>query len=138
MRRRGNCMPDGHISRGFDLEWHPTGEYLVEDDAQRVQVARRPHLFAHRLLGGHVLRAAEDIAGMGDRGRLYGPRYAEVRHLHVSRIGDEDVAWFDVPVNDTAYMRGLEGLGDLERHLRRLLGSQRTRGHESLLEGAAR
>ena len=38
---------------------------------------------------------------------------------------------------DTTHVRGLQGLGDLERHLLRRLGSQRTSGHDPLLEGAA-
>src|SRR5829696_4510121 len=89
------------------------------------------------LPGGHILRAAEDVSGVGDRARIGGPRYAEVRHLHVIRIGQEDVAWFYVSVYDAAYVRSLEGLGDLERHLRCRLGSQRARGCDPLLEGAA-
>src|SRR5215210_667661 len=137
MRRWGERVPDGDISWGFDLEGNFTGQHLVEDDAQRVEVARRTNRLALSLLGGHVLRAAKYVAGMGDRGRLYGSSYAEVRHLRVPRIGDEDVARFDVPVNDAAHVRGLEGLGDLKRHLHRRTGSQRTRGHNPLLEGAA-
>jgi hypothetical protein len=38
---------------------------------------------------------------------------------------------------DASRVRGLEGLSNLERHLHRLLGSQRARGRDPLLEGAA-
>jgi hypothetical protein len=93
---------DGYVRRSFDLERHLPGEHLVEDDAQRVEVARSSHPLSRRLLGGHILRAAKDVSEIGDRGRLGGPSYAEVRDLDVTRVGDKDVAWLDVPVDDAS------------------------------------
>jgi hypothetical protein len=55
---------------------------------------------------GSVLRGAGD-AEMGDRGRVDGPGYAEVRHLHVSRSGDEDVVGLYVPVDDALVVSSL-------------------------------
>jgi hypothetical protein len=40
-------------------------------------------------------------------------------------------------VYDASRVRGLEGLSNLERHLHRLLGSQRARGCDPIFEGAA-
>src|SRR5215211_1071782 len=40
--RRGDRVPDGHISRGFDLEGHRSCEHLVENHAQRVRSLAGP------------------------------------------------------------------------------------------------
>ena len=81
--------------RVLRLERDAAREQLVEDDADRVEVAARVERLAPALLGRHVLGRADDEArasssGRADVARLAGAyarelgdlRDAEVAHLH--------------------------------------------------------
>jgi hypothetical protein len=46
------------------------------------------------------MRRAEDVSMIGDRRRLCSPGYAEVRNLHMARVGDKDVVRLYVTVDD--------------------------------------
>jgi hypothetical protein len=65
------------------LERPPPGEQLVEDDAERVDVAGRADegAVAAGLLGGHVRRGADGEAGLGQVAALRRPGEAEVGDL---------------------------------------------------------
>ena len=60
-----------------------------------------------------VASSVEDVAGVRDRSRLDGSCYAKVCDFHMSRGGDEDVARFDISVDNAAFMRSLQCLSDL-------------------------
>ena len=119
--RRTLRVLGGHVRWGGDVERDPPGEHLVEDHAQRVQVARRADPPAGRLLGGHVPRAAQDVPGLGDGGGLGCPGDAEVRDLRVSGPREEDVAGLDVAVDDAPPVGRLQRLRHLDGQLHRLM-----------------
>src|SRR5918993_1403378 len=127
----------GDGRRGCGPQRHPARLPLVEDDPQGVKVALGPYRLAYRLLGRHILYAAEDISEIGDRARFGGVGNAEVCNLHVARVSDEDVTWLYVPVDHALLVGGLQGLGDLQRHSRHRASRQGTFAHDPLLEGSA-
>lgn len=53
-------------------------------------------------------------------------RQAEVQNLHAPIGGDQQVAGFDVAVNDLLLVRGMETVGDLASNVERLSESERT------------
>ncbi len=94
------------------------GEHLVEDEAQRVDVARLRDRAPVELLGRGVLtRAAEDARARG--GRIFvdqrgDTEVEELDHVRaVALLGEKDVLGFDVAVNDAHLVRVGERQGDL-------------------------
>jgi hypothetical protein len=54
---------------------------------------------------------------------------AEVQQLHLPIHTDDDIGWFQITMNDAAFMGGLEPLGDLQRDLEGVLDCDRTPFH---------
>jgi hypothetical protein len=97
------------------LERHTSGQHLVAEDADGVDVAAPIELpLAHRLLGRHVGRRADgDTRRRESSPRLRGPGDAEVRHHRAARLAvEQDVVGLDVTVDDTAKVRVGERVGD--------------------------
>ena len=90
------------------------GQELVEDDAQRPDVRRRRRRLPEDELGRRVGRG--ESAGVAARhGRvrvlaLEELRDPEVEELHVAVLRHEDVRRLEVPVDDEAPVRGLDGV----------------------------
>src|SRR6185437_12607669 len=116
----------------------PAG-HLVEHHPQTEEIAAGVERFAARLLGRHVGGGAEGRTGAGERRRrgevgvgagqrgIIGAadaggelRQAEIEHLHAAALGDEDVAWLQVAVQNAFDVRGLQGIGDFDSPLYRL------------------
>jgi hypothetical protein len=106
-----------------------TGEHLVEHTPQRIDVGppvQRP--VPSRLLGTHVLRSAERKASLGDPcpTRLRDCQGdAEVGHYRLS-VGQQDILGFEVPVDDAAAMGVVEGSGNRDRQMNRLIHRELT------------
>ena len=129
-RRRLRLLLDvlvGHRDRGVADERRPAGEQLEQQAPGGVQVGARVDRQPLRLLGGQVLRGADDGLRLGHRGRRVGdgPGDAEVHHLDVTVAGDHHVGRFDVTVHDAhpvaVRQRGQHPLGH-PRGLRRRQG----------------
>ena len=115
-----------HRERVVGAEGERAGEDLVQDDAQRVDVAAVVGGFAAGLLGGHVIDGADDGAGLGHgRPRLERARDAEVGDEGVPVAVDQDVLRLEVAVHDPGLVRRLERLGDLARQRQRPFDRQR-------------
>jgi hypothetical protein len=105
---------------GLGAERRPAAQRLVQHDAERVHVGRRPHRPALHLLGRQVLRGAEHrplsgvvLARLGD---------AEVGDHHAAVAAQQDVRRLDVAVDDARMVgRGQRvcGLSDDRHGLRR-------------------
>jgi hypothetical protein len=104
-------------------EWRVSGQHLVRDAAEGVDVAPDVRAgLARRLLGAHVKRRAQAQAGLrqsltaclAQRGRD-----AEVRDGCVP-TGNQDVRGLDVPVDDAGVMSRPEAIGDFARDLDRV------------------
>ena len=67
-------------------------------------------VFAH---GGRLREHSRRVhAAAADRSDL---RQAEVQHLGMTALGDENVGGLDVAVNDALGVRGVERIGNLDR-----------------------
>jgi hypothetical protein len=120
MTRSISSMPA--FSRSLLRERRASGQQLVQEHAQRVDVAPRVdvELIDLGLLGRHVLQRADDGSESGDE-RLLGQRltgrlgHAEVDHLwHGFAIveSDEHVGGFEIAMNDPLLVRVLNGVAD--------------------------
>ena len=89
------------------------GDHLVEHDPERVDVAAGVDGLALGLLGREVGGRAHDRAGLGEAlARLAdGPGDAEVGHLDLAGVVDQDVAGLDVAVDHAAAVGEVQGAG---------------------------
>ena len=102
-----------------------SGEQLVGENAQRVDIGCGGELVSERLLRCHVRRGAEHLAG--PRGHRAGVAdhlgNAVVGHLHGAVRGEQQVLGLDVSVEDTGRVRvlqrGARGKNDAACRLRR-------------------
>ena len=113
-------MSDRRGDRRVALEGRTPSEQLVEHDTDGVKIGRRGHRLPHNLLGGEVLRCADELAGAGQVGREVAEAFGdpEVGQLHRPAGAEEDVARLDVAVDDPRGVgraqRGQHGRGDGE------------------------
>jgi hypothetical protein len=114
----GRLLPEqlqngGH--RGLPLKGHLPGEDLVDDHAQRIDVAAQIETLAACLLGTHVLGSAEYLAGGRQAGALLrrAPGNAEVHESDVAVGVEHDVAGLQIPVDDPFGVDRLESFSNL-------------------------
>ena len=103
-------------------ERRPAADHLVDHDAERVQIAAGIGLRALGLLGREVRRRAHHRADLGEvllDGGVERPGDAEVGHLHLPVVGDEDVRRLDVAVDHAVAMGEAEGGGHFASRSRR-------------------
>ena len=124
--------------------------HLVEDRAEREDVAPRVGLAALELLGRHVLERPEDRPLLREvlrrghrrqgrragavRGRREDLRETEIQQLRAA-LREHDVPRLEVPVHDTLPVRLVERVGDLHPDRQELVQSHRPlreAGHERL------
>ena len=98
---------------------------LVRDDAQRVDVGLRRGLFALRLLGGDVLRGADDHAILRDLLLVRGVGDAEIGDFHLARSGDHDVGRLDVAVDHAVAVRHEQAARGLDQYRQQFRRGQR-------------
>ena len=87
-------------------------ERLVTDYAEREKIGGRSGLLGQQLLGGHVVQRALH-GSLAVTGGQVG--YAEIDQLDRVVFQDEDVAGFDIAVNQSSFVRGVQApasLGD--------------------------
>ncbi len=116
------------------------GEQLVEDDAQREQIADRGGGRAGDDLGRGVGRLALEDAGLGAVRDALQLGDAEVRHLHLTLARHEDVGRRDVPVGHEhrpAVVGAPVGVGEAGERLQTDEGHQVRREADALLLRAA-
>jgi hypothetical protein len=125
-RRRGRLLGDDlpfRFCRTFGLKWRPTGEHLVENRPQRINIDRRADRPgpAECLFRGHVAGGADRSTADGElRATLDAASQAEVRDLRCTVGREKDVRRFQIAVNDPAGVGELHGPGQDSDQLRRL------------------
>ena len=124
-------------AQGLGIEGRRTGEQLIQHDAERVHVGARVDVVgAIGLLGAHVLRRADHLAGLREhvvrhRTGAGGLGHTEVDHLHARAGGatcggvfghaGQDVARLQVAVDDALHVRMLDGVAHLREKFQALL-----------------
>ncbi|MGX1504878.1 UNVERIFIED_CONTAM: hypothetical protein RKD43_003503 [Streptomyces graminofaciens] len=113
--------------RRVGVERQPAGQQLEEHDPDRIQVGTGVHTPAEGLLGGEVLRGADDHARLrhGRDARLHRTGDAEVHHLDDAALGHHHVAGLDVAVDQAHLVAGLQGREHVGGDLERLVGGHR-------------
>ena len=117
------AMGQRHLQR-LPPERRLPGQALIADDAQRVQVTGRRGRAAADPLRGEITHRADECPGAGE---VLGPgrvRDAEVGHLDLAIVGDQQVARLDVAVHHPGGVRGAQGRGRLGQHIRGAGGFQ--------------
>ena len=92
------------------------GEHLEHDDSQAVQVAALVDRLAMTLLRAHVVRGAEDHAGVGDVERqrcVLGQ--AEIDERDAAVLAQHDVAGLEIAVQHAGSVHRRERAGDRDR-----------------------
>ena len=112
-------------------------EHLIQQDAEREDVAARVELVAEHLLGRHVRGRADTGAGLGEIAEAVVARDAEVHHLHATRARDHDVRRLDVAMHDAAVVHVVECASDLHRDDRRDVVGKPTALVEQVVEVGA-
>ena len=128
-------MCHGGGDGAFPVEGAFAAEGFVADDAETVGVGGAGGVFADGLFGADVLGGAHDGAGAGDGYRIDGFGDAEVTDFDAPARGDEDVAGFDVPVDDAFFVGGAEALGGLREHVQGLGDGEGGEASEGVAEG---
>ena len=111
-RDSGGDLLDQLVAVAF-VEGRLEGQEFVEGQAERKDVAAGVGV-AVELFGRHVAERAEDVAGVGQVLLIGGLGEAEVGDPDTAMSVEEQVARFDVAVDDALLVGVLEGLGGLE------------------------
>ena len=109
------CPEEGDV--GGARERRLSGQALVEDATERVEIRPRFDVVARYLLGRDVLERADDVPWGGnaaERARALGQaEVREVAMLLAAGYCDEDVRGLDVPVHETLLVSRVQSLRDL-------------------------
>ena len=97
------------------LEREPSSQHPVEDDPERVHVARRRDGLSGRLLRRHVRGCADQRARLGERVGARDPGDSEVRDPGAAFLVEDDVRRLQIAVDEAVLMRMGEARGDLGR-----------------------
>ncbi len=107
-------MLDDHRQRGFGIEGYFSRGHLVQHNPERINVAGLSKLLAHPLFGRHVGGRSEDPAGGSEVFRgLDHLGNAEIGEQAVATPVDQDVAGFDVPMDQTLGVGIVQRVADL-------------------------
>jgi hypothetical protein len=105
------------------VAWMVSGQQLVEQHAERIDVAARVDIQAAHLglFGRHVERGPDHLLEPGEERQIREPlgldgfghtKVDDLRHRHAIVQRDEDVRGLDVAVDDALLMRVLDGVAD--------------------------
>ena len=111
--RRACCALNHHLVGRTSRERNRSGEHLVEDDAQRVDVGALIERDSLHLLGRHVVRRADDPPRFGQAGILERLGQSEVGDGHAPAAVDENVLRLQVAMNHALLVRRLQPFADL-------------------------
>src|SRR5262249_56865416 len=100
------------------------GDHLNEDDGEGPDVGTPVYGFAENLLGGHVGEGSRGGNGLCGTGAGDDASEAEVDNFGHAGLGDDDVGWLYVAVDDVGGVGGAEAASDLDVDVERLRDPQ--------------
>ena len=105
-------MLKGNSHGGLPVKGHAARQHLIQSDAQRIDIALFVTVAAPCLLRRSIVDRPHDIGcdrvaggGLGD---------AEVRHLDLALLGNNDILRFDIPVDDVVAVGCRQSHRDLD------------------------
>jgi len=101
------------------------GDRLVQEAAERVDVARRSRLRSLDQLGSQVVQAAEDLAFVREPSRIRRPGEPEVGQCGDAVVGEQHVRRLDVPVENPRRVQRIEPAAELRREVGDLVDPER-------------
>ena len=110
----------GHDGRVAAIEWPDAGQHLVQQHAERPDVAPVIDCTTADVFGAHVSQGAEASRIVNRRQVVYGGN-AEIENLHGAVAEQHDVRRLDVAMNDAARVRGARTTRDLHSDRNRVL-----------------
>ena len=108
-------LEEQRFERRFTDERHLARYHLIEDHPERIEVAAMVQRPPFNLLGRHVARRAEELAGVCDAGATCFERFgeAEVRNVGGAFPVDQHVLGLQIAVHDSCGVSGFQGLAEL-------------------------
>ena len=103
-------------------EWRPASQGLIEDRSQAVNIPAGGGLFAFAagLFWWHVTDCAHDDAGLRQVAATFDELgQSEIGKVWLPLLVEENVAWFEIPVQHTSLMGVMHGSSDDGKHPRR-------------------
>lgn len=119
LRQGCGDVHDAHRERILGLIRHAPEQQLMEHDTERVQVGATVERQSTRLFGTHVVRRADDGAGVRHARVVGGTRNAEVGEHRGAVFAQQDVVGLDVAVDHALALGIAQRRGDLARHAQR-------------------
>ena len=107
------------LGEALALERPPAGDELVDHEAERIDVAADAHLAPEQLLGRHV--GGRPRPHVLARQRVGQPGQPEVGEPNLPPAVEHHVRGLQVAVQQALRVRGAQPLGDLARHVERLV-----------------
>jgi len=121
--------------RRVSLERDPSGQHLVQDDAQGVQIGPVIHDHTLGLLWRHIVWGAQHGAGAGQPAGVAGAGDAKVGHFGPAVGAEQDIGRLDVAMNQAAAVGKVKGAAHLLDDLQRLLLTEGAPG-QSIEQGS--
>jgi hypothetical protein len=107
---------EGDEGSGFVFEGWSTGEGVEESGAEGIDIAPEILGFVVEFFWGEIVGCAPDFAG-GEFAFFGGGGETEVDDFGDLKVIEEDIAWFDIAMDETGLVSGAEALGDLDTDL---------------------
>jgi hypothetical protein len=137
-------MPHQNLCRGTVLfvERGSPRQHFIKNNGHRIQVAPKIQCFSEHLLWADILRRPHQHASLGQiiapifHHDFRNPKVGDLGpFLPGSRSSDENIRWFDIPMNDLLSVGFRQTLQNLTGEFYRPLRTKRTFRTNTIREG---
>ena len=126
-------MLDGNGHCALPVKGNPARNHLIHGDTQRIDIALGVTVAAPHLLGRAVVHGAHHIGadgiGRGSSGNT------EIRKLHLSVYGNDNILGLHIPMDDAAVVGGLQSQRHLDSDAGGLADTQLALSGDVILQG---
>ena len=99
---------------GITRKWRRPDKHLEENDSDAVDVRGNSSTTILQILRRHVERRTQNLARLGNRGSAEISRETEIGDSGSAQIIDQDVRWFQIPVDNAERVAGLESVKNIQ------------------------